>query len=210
MEKIPDGLAFWPVLPVGRVLFPGQTARYNIGKRTSVATIKAALEKLGIAYGKLPDAARRNASALVGVVLVRTKGVNDETPKLHEVATAARLLEVHSAQAGGGNGEKKAGTTAVTAVFTVVLQGICRLRLGRPIHLEPVLRVEGTRLYDPDIEPSAAAAYGLSLAQVTQELLKQQQVAGQGVNDSSIARIPSLLERLAALSGGGVSTIRTI
>ena len=105
--QLVDSLPIWPVLPVRRVLFPNQTATYAIGRSSSVATINDALKNLGISAGVLTDNARLSPHALLSVVLTRADGASDGIPALHDVATAARLLEVRAAQAGSGSGDSE-------------------------------------------------------------------------------------------------------
>ena len=152
-----------PVLPVRRPLFPSQIASIAIGKARSVALIEhVALARLKVPAGRLSEAARSSTDALICVVLVRDPEL-DGPESLHSVGTLCRLLE-YSRSASKG------------VVYTIALQGLHRIVLTEecPQRL-PFLRVVARQLLEPLLEPLRAAALGVTLQSLAQDLLQQLQ-----------------------------------
>ena len=79
------------------------------------------LERLGVGPGRLPETARQSADALLGIVLLRdTSDTSESSPALHDVATAARLIEVRTAQIGGANSKSMGCVMRKTEKITAV------------------------------------------------------------------------------------------
>ena len=172
----------WPLLPVRRVVYPSQIASFAVGRPRSVALVDEALGRLKAAPGRLSELARASAEALVCVVLLRDNADPDAAGAdgLHSVATICRLLEVNrvapaSGQAGarGGGGGGGGGGGQHGAVYVVVLQGLHRLQLEEePCQRWPFFRASGRTLPEPQLEPVRAAALGLTLQALAQDLLQ--------------------------------------
>jgi len=141
---IPDSsLASLPVLALrNSVLFPASVVPVNVGRPRSVRLIE---EAFGTDRPTIGVLAQHDAE--------------DEDPGftlLHEVGTLARVLKVIRLSSGH---------------YSVVLQGIGRMRVLEPLQREPCLRARVERLVDtgqdgPDVEPLS-----LCLRETARELL---------------------------------------
>ena len=151
LEEEPPRLC---VLPVGRVLFPGQVSSYAVGKRASVALIDHLLARIGASVGRLSEQAARSSEPLLALALAREKGAD---APVHATGTTACLFEVRSVQLAGR-------PASDAAVYVVVVQGVARVALGREVSRAPFLEMSGAAVdEDASIERPIAAAYGLAL-----------------------------------------------
>jgi ATP-dependent Lon protease len=142
---IPEGtLLSLPILALrNSVLFPASVVPVNVGRPRSVRLIE---EAFGV------------DRPTIGVVAQRT--ADDEDPTfagLHEVGTIARVLKVIRLSSGQ---------------YSVVLQGIVRMKIVDGVSREPCLRARVERLTDPAPRDADVDALGAALREASRDLLK--------------------------------------
>jgi len=142
---IPDGsLLSLPILALrNSVLFPASVVPVNVGRPRSVRLIE---EAFGV------------DRPTIGVVAQRSS--EDEDPGfsgLHEVGTIARVLKVIRLSSGQ---------------YSVVLQGIVRMKILDGVSREPCLRARVERLIDPAPRDEEVDALGAALREASRDLLK--------------------------------------
>jgi ATP-dependent Lon protease len=142
---IPDGsLLSLPILALrNSVLFPASVVPVNVGRPRSVRLIE---EAFGV------------DRPTIGVVAQRSS--EDEDPGfsgLHEVGTIARVLKVIRLSSGQ---------------YSVVLQGIVRMKILDGVSREPCLRARVERLTDPAPRDEEVDALGAALREASRDLLK--------------------------------------
>jgi ATP-dependent Lon protease len=131
------------ILPLrNAVLFPMSVVPINVGRPRSVRVVE--------------DLAGQER-ALVGVVTQRSPETVEPTfDDLYEIGTLARVVKV--IRLGAGN-------------YSVVLNGLGRFRILKPLGLEPYMRAEVERLRDPKGSDDRLALLGQSLREKTRQML---------------------------------------
>ncbi|HVU00517.1 MAG TPA: endopeptidase La [Polyangiaceae bacterium] len=131
------------ILPLrNAVLFPMSVVPINVGRPRSVRVVE--------------DLAGQER-ALVGVVTQKSPDTVEPTfEDLHEIGTLARVVKV--IRLGPGN-------------YSVVLNGLGRFRIHRPLGLEPYMRADVERLRDPKVSDERLAALGQQLREKTRKML---------------------------------------
>jgi len=142
---IPEGtLLSLPILALrNSVLFPASVVPVNVGRPRSVRLIE---EAFGVDRPTIGVVAQRNA--------------DDEDPGfsgLHETGTIARVLKVIRLSSGQ---------------YSVVLQGIVRMKIVDGVSREPCLRARVERLTDPAPRDADVDALGAALREASRDLLK--------------------------------------
>jgi len=199
------------VLPVRRVLLPGQTASYAVGKRRSVELVEHLLAELRLAAPtvgsslRLTEAARASSETLLALALIEGDAEEAGPPSVHHRCTAARLLEVRAVQQPGATTDK---APAANAVFLIVVRGTTRLQLidvaTRP---DSFLRARATVVAPPEELPAErTSVYVLSLQQLAQELLVQ--FAAARAADARGAPAGAELGASAAAAAGIFATVK--
>ncbi len=133
-----------PILALrNSVLFPASVVPVNVGRPRSVRLIE---EAFGV------------DRPTIGVVAQRSTDDEDPSfPGLHEVGTLARVLKVIRLSSGQ---------------YSVVLQGIARMRIVEGVSREPCLRARVERLIDPLPRDEEVDALGATLREASRELMK--------------------------------------
>ena len=143
-QLAPNYASTFPLLPLrGAVVFPGTTVPFEIGRPKTIALVEHVV-----------------AENLPYVVVFPQRAADTADPgqaELHEHGTLARVLRVD---------KQRKGT------YAVVLEGVARVRL---VSLEPptsflVARVEQVDV--PIVEDDELAALGMSLRDVTRDLIQ--------------------------------------
>ncbi|MCA9529818.1 MAG: endopeptidase La [Myxococcales bacterium] len=132
-----------PILPLrNSVLFPSSVVPVNVGRPRSVRLIEQACGGAG-----QPE---------IGVVAQRDADIEDPTfTDLHEVGTVARVLKVIRLGSGG---------------YSVVLQGVCRMRITGPLGRQPALRAQVERYREPATSDEELDALGAHLRRLAGQL----------------------------------------
>ncbi len=132
-----------PILPLrNSVLFPLSVVPINVGRARSVRLV----EEL---FGR--------ERVLVGVLSQKSAEVDEPTfDDLHTMGTLARVVKVI-----------RLGPTS----YSVVLNGLGRLRLVSPLGIEPYMRARIERLPEPLLRDPELDALGSGLREATRELL---------------------------------------
>ncbi|HEX4475028.1 MAG TPA: endopeptidase La [Polyangiaceae bacterium] len=131
------------ILPLrNAVLFPMSVVPINVGRPRSVRVVEDLLNQ---------------ERALLGVVTQRSPDTVEPTfDDLHQVGTLARVVKV--IRLGPGN-------------YSVVLNGLGRFRLVRPVGLEPYMRADVERVRESKVPDERAAALGQTLREKTRQML---------------------------------------
>ncbi|MFW6050605.1 MAG: endopeptidase La [Myxococcota bacterium] len=130
----PSGEVTLPVLPLrNSVLFPASVVPVNVGRARSVRLVEAACGE------------ERPAIAVVAQRKAQTEepGFDD----LHQFGTVARILKVIRLSSGN---------------YSIVLQGVSRLRLVEGLETQPYLEARVERIHEPpirDVEVNALASH---------------------------------------------------
>jgi ATP-dependent Lon protease len=133
-----------PILPLrNSVLFPTSVVPINVGRPRSVRLVQDLLGQ---------------ERAIVGVVSQRRADTNEPTfDDLYDVGTLARVVKVI-----------RLGPTN----YSVVLNGLGRLRIEEPRGLEPYIRARVSRLEEPTMRDIEIEALGATLREATREVLE--------------------------------------
>jgi ATP-dependent Lon protease len=134
-----------PILPLrNSVLFPASVVPVNVGRARSVRLIE--------------EACGRERPA-IGVVTQHRPEIEDPTfEQIHQIGTIARVLKVIRLNSGQ---------------YSVVLQGVSRMRIEEPLGRHPTLRAKVHRFHEApvvDVEIEALAAH---LRESSRELFEQ-------------------------------------
>jgi ATP-dependent Lon protease len=131
------------ILPLrNAVLFPMSVVPINVGRPRSVRVV----EDLAV-----------QERALVGVVTQKSSETVEPTfDDLYEIGTLARVVKV--IRLGPGN-------------YSVVLNGLGRFRIVKPLGLEPYMRAEVERLRDPKGIDDGLVELGTALREKTRQML---------------------------------------
>ncbi len=141
--RLEGHLAALPILPLrNSVLFPTSVVPINVGRPRSVRLVQDLLGQ---------------PRAFVGVVSQRAPETNEPTfDDLYEVGTVARVVKVI-----------RLGPTN----YSVVLNGLGRIQVERPISLEPYMRAQVSRVRIPRTRDVEIDALGATLRESTREVL---------------------------------------
>jgi ATP-dependent Lon protease len=133
-----------PILALrNSVLFPMSVVPINVGRSRSVRLVEDLLGR---------------ERALVGVLSQRSAEVEEPTFRdLYDVGTLARVVKV--IRLGASN-------------YSVVLNGLGRFRVGRPVSLEPYMRADVTRIPEPLSRDVELDALGTTLREQTRQVLE--------------------------------------
>jgi ATP-dependent Lon protease len=133
-----------PILALrNSVLFPMSVVPINVGRPRSVRLVEDLLGK---------------ERALVGVLSQRSAEVEEPTFRdLYEVGTLARVVKV---------------IRLGTSNYSVVLNGLGRFRVNRPVSLEPYMRADVSRIPESLARDVELDALGTTLREQTREVLE--------------------------------------
>ncbi len=133
-----------PVLPIrNAVLFPGAVAPFDVGREKSVALVEEVQSQSGSVIAIF---AQRDPST-------DDPGMND----LYPVGCAARVLK--SLKHSSGN-------------YSLILQGVTRIRLDEITQSAPFLKARITRVEAPPVEDVEAEALAMSLRDVAKQVIQ--------------------------------------
>src|SRR6478752_9168684 len=127
-----------PVLPIrNAVLFPGAVAPFDVGREKSVALVEDV----------------DNFPAPVIAIFAQKDPATDDpgADDLHQVGCAARVLKALKHSSGN---------------YSLILQGLTRIRLDSVTQTSPFLRAKVTRVETPATEDVEAEALAMSLRDV--------------------------------------------
>ncbi len=133
-----------PVLPIrNAVLFPGAVAPFDVGREKSVALV---------------EEVQSQSSSVIAIFAQRDPstddpGIND----LYPVGCAARVLK--SLKHSSGN-------------YSLILQGLTRIRLDELTQSAPFLKARITRIEAPVVEDVEAEALAMSLRDVAKQVIQ--------------------------------------
>ncbi|MBW2455940.1 MAG: endopeptidase La [Deltaproteobacteria bacterium] len=141
--RLEPHLAALPILPLrNSVLFPTSVVPINVGRPRSVRLVQDLLGQ---------------PRTYVGVVSQRAPETNEPTfDDLYDVGTVARVVKVI-----------RLGPTN----YSVVLNGLGRIQVERPISLEPYMRAQVNRIRIPPTRDVELDALGATLRESTREVL---------------------------------------
>lgn len=132
------------LLPIrNAVLFPGAVAPFDVGRAKSVALV---------------EALEADEQPVIGIFTQRDPSTDDpETHELFPVGVAARVLKAlrHSS----GN-------------YSLILQGLARVRLGETLQTEPFLKVRVSQLPQDDAEDVEGEALAMSLRDIAKQVIQ--------------------------------------
>src|ERR1700745_538778 len=146
-EKEEDQVQFGdelPVLPIrNAVLFPGAVAPFDVGREKSVALVE--------------DVA--NFPAPVIAILAQKDPATDDpgADDLHQVGCAARVLKALKHSSGN---------------YSLILQGLTRIRLESVTSNTPYLKSKVRRLDEPVSEDVEAEALAMSLRDIAKQVIQ--------------------------------------
>ncbi|MCS6797375.1 MAG: endopeptidase La [Myxococcota bacterium] len=133
-----------PVLPIrNAVLFPGAVAPFEVGREKSVALVED-IENL--------------AQPVIAIFAQRDPSVDDpDESDLHPVGVAARVLKALKHSSGN---------------YSLILQGLVRVRLEQMTQTSPYLKARISRLEEVRAEDVEAEALAMSLRDVAKQVIQ--------------------------------------
>ncbi|NLY94811.1 MAG: endopeptidase La [Myxococcales bacterium] len=133
-----------PLLPIrNAVLFPGAVAPFDVGREKSVALVED-IENL--------------EQPIIGIFAQRDASVDDPGhDDLYPVGVAARVLKALKHSSGN---------------YSLILQGLTRIRLDRITTSEPYVRAHVTRVAEPPSDDVEAEALALSLRDIAKQVIQ--------------------------------------
>src|SRR6187200_893364 len=133
-----------PVLPIrNAVLFPGAVAPFDVGREKSVALVED--------VHNLP-------SPVIAIFAQRDPSTDDPgQDDLHTVGCAARVLKALKHSSGN---------------YSLILQGLTRIRLDSITQTSPFLRARVARVETPSVEDVEAEALAMSLRDVAKQVIQ--------------------------------------
>ena len=133
-----------PILPIrNAVLFPGAVAPFDVGREKSVALVED--------VDSLP-------APVIAIFAQRDPSCDDPGYEdLHPVGCAARVLKALKHSSGN---------------YSLILQGLTRIRLERVIQDQPYLMSKIEKIEEPDSEDVEAEALALSLRDIAKQLIQ--------------------------------------
>ena len=132
-----------PVLPIrNAVLFPAAVAPFDVGREKSVALVED-IENLD--------------QPIIAIVAQRDPSTDDPNQDdLYPVGVAARVLKALKHSSGN---------------YSLILQGLVRIRLKQVVTTEPYLRARVSRLDEPEAEDVESEALAMSLRDVAKQVI---------------------------------------
>ncbi|RLB63659.1 MAG: endopeptidase La [Deltaproteobacteria bacterium] len=142
-----DDIAFGtelPILPIrNAVLFPGAVAPFDVGREKSVALVED--------VDNLP-------APVIAIFAQRDPSTDDPGfEDMYPVGCAARVLKALKHSSGN---------------YSLILQGLSRIRLERVIEDKPYLKAQIEKIEEPESEDVEAEALALSLRDVAKQLIQ--------------------------------------
>jgi len=133
-----------PVLPIrNAVLFPGAVAPFDVGREKSVALV---------------EEVQSQSSSVIAIFAQRDPSTDDPGMNdLYPVGCAARVLK--SLKHSSGN-------------YSLILQGLTRIRLDELTQSAPFLKARITRIEAPVVEDVEAEALAMSLRDVAKQVIQ--------------------------------------
>ncbi len=133
-----------PILPIrNAVLFPGAVAPFDVGREKSVALVED-IDNL--------------SAPVIAIFAQREPSCDDPSfEDLYPMGCAARVLKALKHSSGN---------------YSLILQGLSRIRLAKVIQELPYLKAEVEKLPEPDTEDVEAEALALSLRDIAKQLIR--------------------------------------
>src|ERR1700761_2987972 len=146
-EKEDDQVQFGdelPVLPIrNAVLFPGAVAPFDVGREKSVALVED--------VDNFP-------SPVIAIFAQKDPATDDpQADDLHQVGCAARVLKALKHSSGN---------------YSLILQGLTRIRLDEVTQGAPYLKAKIKRLDDAGLEDDEAEALSMSLRDIAKQVIQ--------------------------------------
>ncbi|MCH2110672.1 MAG: LON peptidase substrate-binding domain-containing protein, partial [Polyangiaceae bacterium] len=132
------------VLPIrNAVLFPGAVAPFDVGREKSVALV---------------EDVHNLDSPIIAIFAQKDPATDDPGQEdLYNVGCAARVLKALKHSSGN---------------YSLILQGLTRIRLDEVIEGEPYLKAKVTRIHTPPTEDVEAEALAMSLREVAKQVIQ--------------------------------------
>ena len=132
-----------PVLPIrNAVLFPAAVAPFDVGRQKSVALVED-IENLD--------------QPIIAIVAQRDPSTDDpDQNDLYSVGVAARVLKALKHSSGN---------------YSLILQGLVRIRVDQVVTSEPYLRARVSRLDEPAAEDVESEALAMSLRDIAKQVI---------------------------------------
>ena len=133
-----------PVLPIrNAVLFPAAVAPFDVGREKSVALVED-IENLD--------------QPIIAIIAQRDPSTDDPSQNdLYPVGVAARVLKALKHSSGN---------------YSLILQGLVRIRLEQVVTTEPYLRARVSRLDEPPTEDVESEALAMSLRDIAKQVIQ--------------------------------------
>jgi ATP-dependent Lon protease len=133
-----------PVLPIrNAVLFPAAVAPFDVGREKSVALVED-IENLD--------------QPIIAIIAQRDPSTDDPGQNdLYPVGVAARVLKALKHSSGN---------------YSLILQGLVRIRLEQVVTTEPYVRARVSRLDEPDTEDVESEALAMSLRDIAKQVIQ--------------------------------------
>src|SRR6195952_2460270 len=133
-----------PVLPIrNAVLFPGAVAPFDVGREKSVALVED--------VDNFP-------SPVIAIFAQKDPATDDpQADELHQVGCAARVLKALKHSSGN---------------YSLILQGLTRIRLDAVTQTAPFLRAKVTRVETPATKDVEAEALAMSLRDIAKQVIQ--------------------------------------
>ncbi len=133
-----------PVLPIrNAVLFPAAVAPFDVGREKSVALVED-IENLD--------------QPIIAIMAQRDPSTDDpDQSDLYPVGVAARVLKALKHSSGN---------------YSLILQGLVRIRLEQVVTSEPYLRARVSRLNEPPAEDVESEALAMSLRDIAKQVIQ--------------------------------------
>ncbi len=133
-----------PVLPIrNAVLFPGAVAPFDVGRDKSVALVEDVHNLEG---------------PIIAIFAQRDPATDDPGQEdLYEMGCAARVLKALKHSSGN---------------YSLILQGLTRIRMSQVVSEEPFLKARVTRISVPAVEDVEAEALAMSLRDVAKQVIQ--------------------------------------
>jgi ATP-dependent Lon protease len=133
-----------PVLPIrNAVLFPAAVAPFDVGREKSVALVED-IENLD--------------QPIIAIIAQRDPSTDDpDQSDLYPVGVAARVLKALKHSSGN---------------YSLILQGLVRIRLEQVVTSEPYIRARVSRLHEPPAEDVESEALAMSLRDIAKQVIQ--------------------------------------
>ena len=133
-----------PVLPIrNAVLFPAAVAPFDVGREKSVALVED-IENLD--------------QPIIAIMAQRDPSTDDPGQNdLYAVGVAARVLKALKHSSGN---------------YSLILQGLVRIRLEQVVTTEPYLRARVSRLHEPPADDVESEALAMSLRDIAKQVIQ--------------------------------------